>query len=98
MELLRDNNLWDSGLQDNVIRPIAKKAIILYADKIINQHRKQLNVKVDDHEVTLIRNNILKESIYTDIICPESKNAQYMINVEVTINKFAYVILHASGW
>ena len=82
---------WDSGLEERVIRPIAAKAILFYADKIINQHRKQLDVKIDDYEVTLIRNNILTDSIYFDLICPESRHAKYMINVEVKINERRFV-------
>ena len=78
------NDTWNTGIQDSIIRPIAKKAINKYADNVIENGIG--NYEIDGYSITMHRNPVLYEDIYS-LIMPEAKNAKYMINVEVGIPK-----------
>ncbi len=98
------NDSWNTGIENTVIRPIAKKAIDQYADKLIDQKSITMEVIVDDHKVRLIRNYILYSDFFLDIIAPKVKvkEAQYMINVDVTVNNRCFVGIYYKfkddGW
>jgi len=86
------NYTWNSGLEKNVIRPIAQLAIERYGKDMLNLSQKKMNVNtvkmdvvVNGYKVRMIRNSILYKDFYRDVICPESKDARYMINIEVGV-------------
>ncbi len=81
--MIIQNDEWNSGIEDSIIRPIARKAIDLYADEVIENQEKK--VEIDGYKVNMIRNNILNDSVYTLVMYPATKNSKYMINVEVGI-------------
>ena len=82
VEITVDGGAWDSGLGDTVILPTAKKAIELYADIVISEG--ELDVEIDNHKVRMMRNDVLERDLFK-LMHPETRKAEYMINVEVGI-------------
>jgi hypothetical protein len=75
--------MWNTNIDDTIIRPIADKAITLFAEKVLAEGT--LHTKINEYQVRMIRNNILDRDIFKKILCPEAADANYMINVEVGI-------------
>lgn len=81
-KIIVDDDCWNSGLEDEIIKPIAKKAVDLYADRVIEE--REIQIEIDGYKVKMIRNTILDNAMHT-ILFPYTKNARYMINVEVGV-------------
>ena len=77
------NHIWDSDIEETIVRPIGKKAIDIYAEEVISEDT-ELRVLIDGYQIVMMRNRVIEEDIH-DIIFPEAKDANYQINVEVGI-------------
>jgi hypothetical protein len=81
-KIIVDDDCWNSGLEDEIIKPIAKKAVDLHADKVVE--RGTFNCEVDGYSIRMHKNLILGMDFYK-FIEPRAMNAKYMINVEVGV-------------
>jgi len=75
--------MWDTGL-GQLLKPIFKRAIHAHSDRVILE--KDIEVTMSGYKVKMHLNNILGEEIH-NILFPEAKDAEYMINVEVGVPK-----------
>lgn len=88
---------WNSGLEDNVIRPIAQLAVERYGAAMLKKlSEKEMNLIRDDnavrkievvingYKVRMIRNTVLNRDFHRAMY-PEAKDAEYMINIEVGV-------------
>jgi len=82
VEITVDDGAWDSGLEDDIVRPIAKKAINKYSDNVIIGPETQIETTIDGYQVRLIRNFCVDNPDHK-LLFPESR--EYQINVEVGI-------------
>lgn len=66
------------------LKDVRKKILnlLLYAERVILE--KKLECKVNGYDVRMILNPIIHEDIYKEL-WPDTKDAKYMINVEVGI-------------
>ena len=84
--------VWETDLSKpgSDIRKVAKKAIGLYADEVVENGIG--DYEIDGYSIRMHRNPVLYEDIYA-FIEPRAKDAKYMINVEVGMPKG-----HAVRW
>lgn len=75
--------MWDTGL-GQLLRPISKRAIHAHGDRVIKE--KNVEIIMSGHRIKMHLNNILGEEIH-NILFPEAKDAEYMVNVEVGVPK-----------
>jgi len=73
---------WNTEMENDIVRPIAKKAIDKYGDNVIIGPDTQLETTIDDYQVRLIR-NFCAENLEQKLLYPESR--EYQIIVEVGI-------------
>lgn len=77
------NDTWNSGIED-MLKPIAKKAIDKYADDVVRNGTG--DYEIDGYSIRMHRNPVLYQDIYA-FIEPLAIGAKYMINVEVGVPK-----------
>jgi len=88
------NETWNTNIDEIIVKPIAKKAIDLYAEELLKQDEIKITKEVDGYIVNLIKNPILKENFFINFIFPEVKEMEYMVNVEVKIKNSWHVGIH----
>ena len=77
------DEMWDSGIED-ALEPIHRAAIDLYADQVIAS-RKEFEFSDGNYTIRMMRNRVIESDI-ASFLWPESKDAEYQINVEVGIS------------
>lgn len=75
--------VWDSDVENDIVRPIAKKAIDLYGDEVIESGKDE-EVIIDGCDVRIVRNLCIEEDMHK-LLFPLTKDAKYQINIEVGI-------------
>jgi len=75
--------MWDSGL-NQLLKPIFKRAIHAHGDRVIKE--KNVEIIMSGYRIKMHLNNILGNEIHS-ILFPESKDAEYMVNIEVGVPK-----------
>ena len=91
--------MWDTGLEDR-LRIIADKAIDMVADEFLDtsdpdETINEMEIEIDDHMVTLIRNDIIDKDIFL-VMWPHCKGTECQLNVYVEnealyINVYQYI-------
>ena len=78
------DEMWDSGIEE-AIEPIHRAAIDLYADKVIASHKEFEYGDGKRYIIRMMRNRVIESDI-ASFLWPESKDAEYQINVEVGVS------------
>ena len=77
--------LWDSGIENDIVKPVGRKAIDLYGDEVIKTGNKK-DVVIDGYKVNIVRNMCLKDDIFIWVF-PLTAEMDYQINIEVGLPK-----------
>lgn len=75
------NDVWDSEIEKS-LESVHRVAIDAYADTVIASGNKIFDI--DHYKIRMMRNLVIEEDIAT-FLWPESKEAEYQINVEVGV-------------
>jgi len=77
--------LWETNIENDIIRPLARKAIDLYGDEVINTG-KDKNVIIDGYDIAIVRNLCIENDTYK-LLFPLNKDVKYQINIEVGVGR-----------
>ena len=75
--------MWDTGIEQ-LLRPIGKRAIHAYGDKVILE--KDIEITMSGYEIKMHKNEILDDDFYKWLFKPP-EDAEFMVNVEVGVPK-----------
>lgn len=77
--------MWVTEIKEKITIPISKKAITLYAERVIKE--KKLETVINDYKVEMLLNDsLVNNDLFKEMMIPEyAKNATDMINVMVCV-------------
>jgi hypothetical protein len=77
-------DLWDSGLEDDLIRPLAEKALIKFGDFVVKN--KQHEFIMDGHQIRMLLNDVLHNGFFREhMLSDKFKKAEHQVNIEVGV-------------